>query len=139
MHEHFQAVLKRHLQAKVETHPPLFPWETELADYPDYPDASSMMQVRSAERSIKQSTFTSFLPVKIFNKPLVCQNIIGFYILLTVKLLQSLKISFPKATHNLKGKDSLVLKSLYWSVSLAKYFILLLFLLALPAKNQFRS
>jgi hypothetical protein len=29
----FQAILKRRLQAEIERHPPLFPWETELSDY----------------------------------------------------------------------------------------------------------
>lgn len=29
----FQALLKRKLQAEIERHPPLFPWETEMADY----------------------------------------------------------------------------------------------------------
>ncbi|OKH50495.1 hypothetical protein NIES2101_19385 [Calothrix sp. HK-06] len=55
MHELYQAEFKRHLQAKIQDHPPLFPWETELADYPDYPDTSSMMQARNEEYSIKQS------------------------------------------------------------------------------------
>jgi hypothetical protein len=29
----FQALLKRRLQVEIESHPPLFPWETELSDY----------------------------------------------------------------------------------------------------------
>ncbi len=36
----FQAILKRRLQAEIERHPPLFPWETQLSDYePDFSDA----------------------------------------------------------------------------------------------------
>lgn len=34
----FQAVLKRRLQNQVQDNPPLFPWETQLVDYPDYID-----------------------------------------------------------------------------------------------------
>lgn len=29
----FQAILKRRLQAEIERHPPLFPWETKISDY----------------------------------------------------------------------------------------------------------
>jgi hypothetical protein len=32
---HFFSVLKRRLRAELEENPPLFPWETEVQDYPD--------------------------------------------------------------------------------------------------------
>ncbi len=35
MQSRFQAVLKRRLQMQIESHPPMFPWETEVSDYPD--------------------------------------------------------------------------------------------------------
>ena len=34
--DRFQALLKRRMQTQLQQKPPLFPWETELLDYPDY-------------------------------------------------------------------------------------------------------
>ncbi len=39
--DRFQAVLKHRLQIQSPNHPPLFPWETQLIDYPDFVDEPS--------------------------------------------------------------------------------------------------
>ena len=33
--ERFQAILKRRLQDQIAENPPLFPWETQVVDYPE--------------------------------------------------------------------------------------------------------
>ena len=43
--ERFQAVLKRRLQLQIQNHPPLFPWESQLIDYPEYADEPSVILV----------------------------------------------------------------------------------------------
>ncbi|MFM5903020.1 MAG: PatU, partial [Dolichospermum sp.] len=42
MQERFQAILKRRLQAQIAKNPPLFPWETQLLEYPDSVEEQSL-------------------------------------------------------------------------------------------------
>ena len=42
--ERFQAVLKRRLQIQIENHPPLFPWEYQLQEYPDCVDNKTSLK-----------------------------------------------------------------------------------------------
>ncbi|RUT04998.1 hypothetical protein DSM106972_038190 [Dulcicalothrix desertica PCC 7102] len=137
MHELSQSVLKRHLQVKIQAQPPLFPWETELTDYPDYSDTSSMMWVRNEECSIKELfKFRSLHPKQTFKtSPSIYQNFIGFYVLLTIKLASKLEILLLKNTCNTEVIHSLVMKTLHWIVSSGKYFLLLLLLMVLPASS----
>jgi len=60
----FQALLKRRLQAEIERHPPLFPWETEIADYqPEYSDEVGSPPALS--RTLWMPQLASLLPVAI--------------------------------------------------------------------------
>ncbi|TAF09903.1 MAG: PatU, partial [Nostocales cyanobacterium] len=34
--ERFQAVIKRRLQIEIQNHPPLFPWESQIVEYPEF-------------------------------------------------------------------------------------------------------
>ncbi len=43
--ERFQAVLKRRLQFQNQNHPPLFPWESQLVDYPESLEDTSIALV----------------------------------------------------------------------------------------------
>lgn len=137
MHELFQSVLKHHLQVKIQAQPPLFPWETELTDYPDYSDTSSMMWTRNEKCSIKELfKFRSLHPKQTFKtSPSIYQNFIGFYVLLTIKLASKLEILLLKNTCNTEVIHSFVMKTLHWLVSSGKYFLLLLLLVVLPASS----
>ncbi|MEC4804131.1 MAG: hypothetical protein SAJ12_02600 [Jaaginema sp. PMC 1079.18] len=60
----FQALLKRKLQAEIERHPPLFPWETEMADYQlEYADA--ITTASSASRQTWMPQLAGVLPIAI--------------------------------------------------------------------------
>ncbi|MCJ8280251.1 MAG: PatU, partial [Rivularia sp. ALOHA_DT_140] len=66
----FQAVLKRRLQNQIQDNPPLFPWETQLVDYPDYIDNSSMSWVPAWGWSAQQSKLSLPIPMpeKVFQQ-----------------------------------------------------------------------
>lgn len=60
----FQALLKRKLQAEIERHPPLFPWETEMADYQlEYTDEATA--VTDSSRQIWMPQLAGVLPIAI--------------------------------------------------------------------------
>jgi hypothetical protein len=112
--ERFQAVLKRRLQAKIQHQPPLFPWESQLVDYPDYLDNPSIGIVPVWGWAAQQSKLNLpiSLPEKIFRQLLEkCQALVGSSLPLGAKLVQVVESLFPEDSQTLNDLAGLVLRS----------------------------
>lgn len=119
MQERFQAVLKRRLKDHIQNHPPLFPWETQLVDYPDYVDNHSMTLVPVWGWAAQQSKLNLPIPLpeKIFQQLLEkCQVLVTCSLPLGTKLVQVVEGFFPNDSQTLNDLASLVLRSPYRSV-----------------------
>ncbi len=116
--ERFQAVLKRRLQIQIQSHPPLFPWETQLADYPDYVDEPVLALVPAWGWMAQQSKLNlpTALPEKVFQQLLAkCQELLTSSLPLGAKLVQVVDDFFPHETQTLNDLAGLVLRSTYRS------------------------
>ncbi|MDF5727026.1 MAG: PatU [Rhizonema sp. PD38] len=116
--ERFQAVLKRRLQIHIENHPPLFPWESQLVDYPDYVDNLSMALVPVWVWAAQQSKLNLpiHLPEKIFQQLLdKCQALLISPQPLGAKLVQVVESFFPNDSQALNDLAGLVLRLPYRS------------------------
>ncbi|MCC5617813.1 PatU [Nostoc sp. CHAB 5836] len=118
--DRFQAVLKRRLQIQVQDHPPLFPWETQLTDYPDFVDEPSRSLVPSWGWMVQQSKLNlpRPLPEKVFRQLLEqCQALVTSSVPLGAKLVQVVENFFPNEPQALNDIAGLVLRSTYRSAS----------------------
>lgn len=114
----FQAVLKRRLQNQIQDNPPLFPWETQLVDYPDYIDNSSMSWVPAWGWSAQQSKLSLPIPMpeKVFQQLLArCQELLTFPVPLGAKLVEAVESLFPNEPQALNDLAGMVLRSPYRS------------------------
>jgi hypothetical protein len=96
--ERFQAVLKRRLKVEVEDQPPLFPWETQILDYPEYIEEPVMELVPCWAWVAHQSKLNlpTLLPENIFRQLLDrCQALITSSLPLGAKLVQAVESFFP--------------------------------------------
>ncbi len=120
--ERFQAVLKRRLQVQIQNHPPLFPWETQLREYPDYVDEQSMTLVPTWGWMAQQSRLNLpvILPDRIFQQLLEkCEDLLTSSLPLGIKLVQVVENFFPNETHTLNDLAGLVLRSTARSADVA--------------------
>ncbi|WP_375499519.1 PatU [uncultured Nostoc sp.] len=118
--DRFQAVLKHRLQIQAQEHPPLFPWETQLIDYPDFVDKPSMTLVPSWGWMVQQSKLNlpRPLPERVFQQLLEkCQSMVTSSVPLGAKLVQVVENFFPNESQALNDIAGLVLRSTYRSVS----------------------
>ncbi|MHC5613890.1 MAG: PatU [Nostoc sp.] len=118
--DRFQAVLKRRLQIQVQDHPPLFPWETHLIEYPDFIDEPSMTLVPSWGWMVQQSKLNlpRPLPERVFRQLLEqCQALVTSSVPLGAKLVQAVENFFPNDSQALNDIAGLVLRSTYRSVN----------------------
>ncbi|BAY91835.1 PatU [Tolypothrix sp. LEGE 11397] len=115
--ERFQAVIKHRLQLQIQNRPPLFPWETQLVDYPDYADEPSVAFVPTWGWIAQQSKLNLpvTLPESIFRQLLAkCQVLLTSSLPLGAKLVQAVEELFPSDTQTLNNLNSiagLVLRS----------------------------
>lgn len=110
----FQAVLKRRLQNQIQDNPPLFPWETQLIDYPDYIDNSSMALVPAWGWAAQQSKLSLPIPMpeKVFQQLLArCQELLTFPVPLGAKLVGAVESLFPNEPQTLNDLAGMVLRS----------------------------
>jgi hypothetical protein len=117
--ERFQAVIKRRLQIQIQNHPPLFPWETQLIDYPDYADEQSIGLVPAWVWVAQQSKLNLpiALPESIFRQLLhKCQVLLTSSLPLGAKLVQAVEELFPNDSQTVNDIAGLVLRSTYRSV-----------------------
>jgi len=118
--DRFQAVLKRRLQIQVQDHPPLFPWETQLIDYPDFVNDPSMTLVPTWGWMVQQSKLNlpTRLPERVFRQLLEqCQALVTSSVPLGAKLVQAVENFFPNESQTLNDIAGLVLRSTYRSVN----------------------
>ncbi|MEH2424396.1 MAG: PatU [Nostoc sp.] len=118
--DRFQAVLKRRLQIQVQDHLPLFPWETQLIDYPDFVDEPSMTLVPTWGWMVQQSKLNLPLPLpeRVFRQLLEqCQALVTSSVPLGAKLVQVVENFFPNESQALNDIAGLVLRSTYRSVN----------------------
>lgn len=114
----FQAVLKRRLQNQIQDNPPLFPWETQLMDYPDYIDNTSMSWVPAQGWAAQQSKLSLpiSMPEKVFQQLLArCQELLTFPVPLGAKLVGAVESLFPNEPQTLNDLAGMVLRSPYRS------------------------
>ena len=112
--ERFQAVLKRRLQIQVENQPPLFPWESQLQEYPDCVDKPSLNFVPAWGWSAQQYKLNlpTSMPEKIFQELLArCQGLVASSVPLGAKLVQAVESLFPDNSQDLNNLAGLVLRS----------------------------
>jgi hypothetical protein len=117
--ERFQAVIKRRLQVQIQDHPPLFPWESQLIDYPDYVDSPSVALVPACGWMAQQSKLNIpvSLPEKVFRQLLEkCQAILVSSLPVGAKLVQVVESLFPNDAQTLNDLAGMVLRSPYRSV-----------------------
>ncbi len=116
--QRFQAVIKRRLQFQVQDNPPLFPWETQLADYPEHVDEPSVALVSSWGWVAQQSKLNLpiALPEKIFQQLLdKCRALLGSSLPLGAKLVQAVEGFFPDDSQAIHDVAGLVLRTNYRS------------------------
>jgi hypothetical protein len=117
--ERFQAVLKRRLQLQIQNQPPLFPWESQLTDYPDYVDKPSVELVPVWGWTAQQFKLNLpiLLPERIFQQLLErCQALVSSSLPLGAKLVQAVDSLFPNEAQTINDLAGLVLRTPYRSV-----------------------
>ncbi|MEA5550837.1 PatU [Anabaena cylindrica UHCC 0172] len=117
--ERFQAVLKRRLQVEIQDHPPLFPWESQLIDYPEFVEEPSIALVPAWGWLAQQSKLNLpvTLPDKIFQQLMEkCQLLLTSSLPLGPKLIQAVESFFPEDYPLINDLAGLVLRSAYRSV-----------------------
>ncbi|QOV22191.1 PatU [Anabaenopsis elenkinii] len=118
--ERFQALLKRRLQIQAQEQPPLFPWESQLVDYPDFVEEPSLVLTPNWGWIPQQSELNLPIPLpdKVFQKLLEkCQGLITSSLPLGAKLVQVVESFFPHESQTINDLAGLVLRSTYRSVS----------------------
>jgi hypothetical protein len=121
--ERFQAVLKRRLQTQIQDHPPLFPWESQFRDYPDFAENPSMGLVPNWGLTQARASLNLpiDLPERIIRQLLEkCQALITSSLPLGAKLVQAVESFFPNEQQTINDLASLVLRSPYRSTSALK-------------------
>jgi len=112
--DRFQAVLKRRLQIEVQKHPPLFPWESEVSEYPDYLD-NSYLELVPAQFWIqvqKHLSLPTTLPENIFRELLFrCQTVVKSSLPPGRKLIRAVESLFPNESQTLNDLAAVVLMS----------------------------
>jgi hypothetical protein len=117
--ERFQAVLKRRLQVEIQNHPPLFPWESQLIDYPEFVEEPSIALVPAWGWLAQQSKLNLpvSLPDRIFQQLMEkCQLLLTSSLPLGPKLVQAVESLFPEDYQLINDLAGLVLRTSYRSV-----------------------
>ncbi|GAX37084.1 hypothetical protein NIES3585_31240 [Nodularia sp. NIES-3585] len=120
--ERFQAVLKRRLQIEVENQPPLFPWESQIVEYPEFVAERSLALSPNWGWIAQQSKLNLPIPLpeKVFQELLAkCQGLITSSLPLGAKLVQVVEGFFPNESQTINDLAGLVLRSTYRSVNTA--------------------
>ena len=107
MQTHFQSLLKRRLQSEIERRPPLFPWETELQEYPLGATAPRSSPWLAQLRSLQLPTA---LPDAVLTRLLTrCQTLAQAALQPGVQLIQAVDELFPEQPETMNQIAGLVL------------------------------
>lgn len=108
MKTHFEALLKRRLTQEISQHPPLFPWEQSLQDYPDHVRSESSVAALWVDH-LK----TLALPMDVPEDVLVelfsyCQRVVSHTVQLGRQLVEAVETLFPDQPQTLAYVAGLV-------------------------------
>ncbi|EFA72915.1 PatU3 [Raphidiopsis brookii D9] len=120
MQERFQVVLKRRLQIEIQNRPPLFPWESQLAEYPEVVEDPGIALIPTWGWLAQQSQLSLPIPLpdKVFQHLVDrCQSLVTSCVPLGPKLMQAVADIFPDEDQLISDLAGLVLRSSYRSVS----------------------
>ncbi len=110
--QRFQAVIKRRLQVQIQDNPPLFPWETQLVDYPEYVGDPAMVPTWGWAAQQSKLNLPIPLPERVFQQLLdKCQALLGSTLPLGAKLVQAVESFFPDNSQAINDVAGLVLRS----------------------------
>jgi hypothetical protein len=116
--ERFQALLKQRLLLEYESKPPLFPWESEISEYPaEVADAVTAVAISSLwSAHMSALKVPGLLPVSLMNTLLErCQEIARSPIKQGVRLVRAVEDLFPESTDMLEPIANMVLVPAYRS------------------------
>jgi hypothetical protein len=116
--ERFQALLKQRLLLEYENRPPLFPWESELKEYPaEVRDASPVIAISSLwSAHMGALKVPGLLPVSLMNTLLErCQEIARSPIKQGIRLVRAVEDLFPESADMLEPIANMVLVPAYRS------------------------
>jgi hypothetical protein len=116
--DRYHAVLKRRLQTHIQNRPPLFAWETELTEYPEYIEESAIASVPAWGWLAQQSQINLPIPLpeKVFQQLVSkCQDLLTSSLPLGAKLVQAVESLFPDDYQAINDVAGLVLRSPYRS------------------------
>ncbi|TAE59772.1 MAG: PatU [Nostocales cyanobacterium] len=119
MQERFQAVIKRRLQIEIQNHPPLFPWESQIVEYPEFVEEPAIALVPAWGWLAQQSKLNLpvALPDGIFQQLMErCQSLLTSSLPLGPKLIQAVESFFPEDYQSINDVAGLVLRTSYRSV-----------------------
>lgn len=92
---HVQALLKRRLQVEIERRPPLFPWETELQDYPINAEVSDRSPMWLPQ--LRSLNLPTALPPEVLSSLLTrCQTLAQAALKPGVQLVRAVEELFPE-------------------------------------------
>ncbi|NJN04403.1 MAG: PatU [Leptolyngbyaceae cyanobacterium SL_1_1] len=108
MQDRFQALLKRRLQVEIESRPPLFPWETEIQEYPT--EALGLSGGTVWLKQLQNLDLPVALPEEVLSALLKkCQAIAQSSLKQGVKLIQAVEPLFPEQPQTLDRIAGMVL------------------------------
>lgn len=112
--DRFQALLKRRLRMEIERRPPLFPWEKEFLDYPEYFSEEVSRSLWLAQ--LRQLSIPTVLPDEVLVTLLErCQDIAQQPLKSGLKLIQAVEVLFPDQAQTLDHVARMVLTPAYRS------------------------
>ncbi|WP_346291226.1 PatU [Sphaerothrix gracilis] len=107
--DHFQALLKRRLQVEIESRPPLFPWETEIQEYPAEM-LSSLGETSVWLKQLQSLELPAALPEEILTALLrQCQAIAQSSLKQGIKLVRAVEQLYPEQPQTLDKIAGMVL------------------------------
>lgn len=116
--ERFQALLKQRLLSEYESNPPLFPWESEISEYPDEVAdcASADTVVPLWNEHVGTLKVPGLLPTDLVNSLFErCQSIVQSPLKQGVRLVNAVEELFPDCTDLLEPIANMVLVPAYRS------------------------
>ncbi|MEO0456134.1 MAG: PatU [Cyanobacteria bacterium P01_A01_bin.114] len=119
--DRFQALLKRRLQSEFENRPPLFPWESEIREYPvELPSFSAAQAVGKLWLdNLHHLKAANALPDAVLTKLLErCQIMAQTSLQQGVKLVRTVEALFPDYTELLEPVADIVLTPAYRGTAL---------------------
>ncbi|MBW4494034.1 MAG: hypothetical protein KME26_13290 [Oscillatoria princeps RMCB-10] len=108
--DRFYALLKRRVKTEIQRKPPLFPWESDVSDYPDY-----LLEEKVPEPLWTPQFLSLNLPVPVPEPVLAqllerCQDLVQSSLRQGAKLVRAVEALFPGQPQTLNEVTGLVLR-----------------------------